>query len=51
MFAAGWHICFGTLAVLEEGDPQSPVSRVIGEDATAYGWETLRDAYDELLAD
>jgi uncharacterized protein YndB with AHSA1/START domain len=51
MFAAGWHICFGTLAALEESDADSPVNRVIGEDATAYGWETLRDAYDELLAD
>jgi uncharacterized protein YndB with AHSA1/START domain len=51
MFAAGWHICFGTLAALEEPGPGGPVHRVVGEDATAYGWEKLRDAYDEVFAD
>ncbi len=48
MFAAGWHICFGTLAALEQDDT---VRRVVGEAASAYGWEKLRDAYDEQLAD
>ena len=48
MFAAGWHICFGTLAALEQDDT---VQRVVGEAASAYGWEKLRDAYDEQFAD
>jgi uncharacterized protein YndB with AHSA1/START domain len=47
MFAAGWHICFATLAALERGEP---VSRVIGEEAKPYGWDALRDAYDAALA-
>ena len=48
MIAAGWHICFGTLAALEQDDT---VQRVVGEAAASYGWEKLRDAYDEQLAD
>ena len=47
MIAAGWHICFGTLAALEQDDT---VGRVVGDAASAYGWEKLRDAYDDLLA-
>jgi uncharacterized protein YndB with AHSA1/START domain len=46
-FAAGWHICFGTLAALEQDDT---VGRVVGEEATAYDWERLRDAYDKVFA-
>jgi uncharacterized protein YndB with AHSA1/START domain len=44
--ASGWHICFGTLVALE-ADGQ--VDRVVGDDATDYGWEKLRDAYSELF--
>ncbi len=43
--ASGWHICFGTLAAIEVDDG---VGRVVGADAMGYGWEKLRDAYDEL---
>ena len=43
--ASGWHICLGTLAAIEVDDK---VGRVVGNDAMDYGWEKLRDAYDDL---
>jgi uncharacterized protein YndB with AHSA1/START domain len=44
---AGWHICFATLAAYL-GD--ATVDRVVGGDATDYGWAGLRDRYDQILA-
>jgi uncharacterized protein YndB with AHSA1/START domain len=46
VFAAGWHICLATLAARLDGHD---VTRVVGEDATAYGWDDLRGRYDAAL--
>jgi uncharacterized protein YndB with AHSA1/START domain len=42
MVAAGWQICVAVLARLLDGDP---VGVIRGSDATAYGFERLRDGY------
>ena len=46
-YASGWHLCFAVLSAIDQGDD---VERVTGGRATEYDWETLRDAYDGLLA-
>ena len=46
MNAAGWHLCLDVLDDVADGVDRS---RVVGQDAAAYGWEALRDKYaDEL---
>jgi uncharacterized protein YndB with AHSA1/START domain len=44
--AGGWHICF---AVAERFLDGNPVGAIVGENASNYGWEGLRDAYAEKL--
>ena len=46
-YGGGWHLCFATLAAQEAEDGPE---RVVNETAREYGWEKLRDAYDELWA-
>ena len=46
MTAAGWQICLDVLADVLGGADRE---RVVGEDASAHGWEALRDRYAELL--
>ena len=46
MNAAGWHLCLDVLdGTLTGAEP----ARVVGEAALDHGWESLRDAYAELL--
>ncbi|MEV4624602.1 SRPBCC family protein [Asanoa sp. NPDC049573] len=40
--AAGWHICLDVAERLLSGNPVGPIR---GNEARAYGWESLRDAY------
>jgi uncharacterized protein YndB with AHSA1/START domain len=47
MFAAGWHLCTAVLARLLDGNP---VGVIRGRDATAYGWDGLREAYARQFA-
>lgn len=47
MYAAGWHVCFGVLLTLLKGEEQQ---RIVGEDAFKYGWQELKERYDEELA-
>jgi uncharacterized protein YndB with AHSA1/START domain len=46
MNAAGWHICFDQL---DEALRSGAAQRMVGEDATAHGWEALRNRYAELF--
>lgn len=46
MTAAGWHVCLATLSALTGG---ADVPRVVGEEAMAYGFESLRDRYAAVL--
>lgn len=46
--AGGWHICLSTLGAVVVHDD---VERVVGPDASAYGFEQLRDAYAEQWRD
>lgn len=45
-FAAGWHVCLATLALVSEG---CDVERVVGARALDYGWADMKDGYDRLL--
>jgi uncharacterized protein YndB with AHSA1/START domain len=47
MVAAGWHLCVAVLGRLLAGVPTGVIR---GHDATAYGWDRLRAAYEEKLA-
>jgi uncharacterized protein YndB with AHSA1/START domain len=44
--AAGWHICFGVLRHLLDGDP---IGVIRGRDALDHGWDELRDGYAAKL--
>jgi uncharacterized protein YndB with AHSA1/START domain len=46
MVAAGWHLCVAVLTRLLDGDP---VGVIRGREATAYGWERLRDGYTDMF--
>lgn len=48
LLAAGWHICLAVADRLLAGSPFGPV---VGNDATAHGWERLRDDYQRILGD
>jgi uncharacterized protein YndB with AHSA1/START domain len=40
--AAGWHICFDVLDRLLAGEP---IGRIVGSDATQFGWQRLVTEY------
>jgi len=42
MGAAGWHICFDVLDRLLAGDP---IGRILGPEATKFGWQRLHAEY------
>ncbi|MGW0803813.1 SRPBCC family protein [Nonomuraea sp. NPDC002799] len=44
--AAGWHLCLRVAELLLDGRPVAPIR---GEDALAYGWQALNDAYTAHL--
>lgn len=44
-YAAGWHVCFGSLSA----NASATHDRVVGQRAMDYGWEQLRDFYDREL--
>jgi len=44
--AAGWHLCLDVAAELLDGRPTGPI---LGEAATAHGWQALADGYATLL--
>jgi uncharacterized protein YndB with AHSA1/START domain len=45
-FAAGWHLCIEVLGRFLDG---YPVGAIVGHAAMDYGWQTLHDAYAEIL--
>lgn len=44
--AAGWHICFGALELMLDGEN---VPSVVGEDAMQHGWEDLQREYEAMF--
>lgn len=45
--AAGWHLCLDVAERLLDGNP---IGAIRGQEAMDFGWEKLRDAYDEKLS-
>lgn len=46
MVAAGWHICLDVAEAALAGDP---IGRIVGADASEYGWRELNTAYSAEL--
>ena len=46
--AAGWHLCLDVAASVLAGTPRAPI---VGMEAMNHGWESLRDAYADQLAE
>lgn len=45
--AAGWHLCLDVAELALDG---TPIGRIAGNEARAFGWEELDRAYAEKLA-
>lgn len=48
MYAAGWRVCFGTLAATHDGVDRE---RIVGMAAMDYGWQGLNDRYAAAFGD